>query len=237
MLRHLRIQNFKAWKDTGNIELAPITVFLGTNSSGKSSIAQFLMMLKQTVEHNEPNEVLFTGDQNSIVDVGTPPQMLYGHDTDQPLHFSYDWNLDMPYWLGVKIPFDDSPGNVPYFEVTRISMNNVIKIWPYYMTGSMDIWEICYNAFQREKQVFSLGMEKDTGRETYHMLFKTPDETAVDQMGDQADFPASPFKFYGFSDSPRYENTEYDTFTIVFLYVLFGAFARSYRQALYLARE
>ena len=50
MFKHLRIQNFKGWEDTGPIRMAPITLFFGANSSGKSSIGQFLMMLKQTVE-------------------------------------------------------------------------------------------------------------------------------------------------------------------------------------------
>ena len=48
MLKQLRIQNFKGWKDTGSIRMAPISLFFGANSSGKSSIGQFLMMLKQT---------------------------------------------------------------------------------------------------------------------------------------------------------------------------------------------
>ena len=47
MLKQLRIQNFKGWKDTGIIRLAPISLFFGANSSGKSSISQFLMMLKK----------------------------------------------------------------------------------------------------------------------------------------------------------------------------------------------
>ncbi len=50
MLNRLRIQNFKGWKDTGTIGMSPITLFFGANSSGKSSIGQFLMMLKQTIE-------------------------------------------------------------------------------------------------------------------------------------------------------------------------------------------
>jgi len=36
MLKRIRIKNFKAWKDTGEVRLAPITVFFGTNSSGKT---------------------------------------------------------------------------------------------------------------------------------------------------------------------------------------------------------
>ncbi len=39
MLTKLRIRNFKARRDTGEIPLAPLTVFFGTNSSGKSSLA------------------------------------------------------------------------------------------------------------------------------------------------------------------------------------------------------
>ena len=48
MLTHLQLKNFKGWKDTTPIRMAPLTVFFGTNSSGKSSIEQFLLMLKQT---------------------------------------------------------------------------------------------------------------------------------------------------------------------------------------------
>jgi AAA15 family ATPase/GTPase len=54
MLKRLSIKNFKGWKDTGAIRMAPISLFFGANSSGKSSIGQFLMMLKQTVESPEP---------------------------------------------------------------------------------------------------------------------------------------------------------------------------------------
>ena len=53
MLRKLRIKNFKGWKDTGMIDLAPVTVLFGSNSSGKSSIGQFLVMLKQTVRQKD----------------------------------------------------------------------------------------------------------------------------------------------------------------------------------------
>jgi predicted ATPase len=50
MFTKLYLRNFKAWKDTGDIDLKPITVLLGTNSSGKSSLLQSLLLLKQTVQ-------------------------------------------------------------------------------------------------------------------------------------------------------------------------------------------
>ena len=48
MFTRLHLTNFKAWRDTGDIRLAPVTMLLGTNSSGKSSLIQSLLLLKQT---------------------------------------------------------------------------------------------------------------------------------------------------------------------------------------------
>ena len=50
MLTSWRIKNFKAWHDSGAIKLAPLTVFFGENSVGKSSLGQLLLALKQSAE-------------------------------------------------------------------------------------------------------------------------------------------------------------------------------------------
>ncbi len=55
MIKTLRLYNFKAFRDTGNIELKPITVLAGPNSGGKSSILQSLLLLKQTLEMKSPD--------------------------------------------------------------------------------------------------------------------------------------------------------------------------------------
>lgn len=48
MFTRLTLNNFKTWRETGDIDLAPVTVLLGTNSSGKSTLLQSLLLLKQT---------------------------------------------------------------------------------------------------------------------------------------------------------------------------------------------
>jgi predicted ATPase len=48
-LKKLSIENFKAFK-TCTLELAPLTILIGENSSGKSSLLQALLLLKQTLE-------------------------------------------------------------------------------------------------------------------------------------------------------------------------------------------
>ena len=49
MIAHLHLQDLKAWRDSGAVQLAPVTMLLGSNSSGKSTLLQSLLLLKQTV--------------------------------------------------------------------------------------------------------------------------------------------------------------------------------------------
>ena len=65
MLEKLHIQNFKFWQETGDIAFDSLTGFFGTNSSGKSSILQFLLMLKQTVESSDRSQIVDAGDDKS----------------------------------------------------------------------------------------------------------------------------------------------------------------------------
>ena len=47
MIEHIRLKRFKGFKDSGPITIKPLTLLCGTNSSGKSTIIQSLLLLKQ----------------------------------------------------------------------------------------------------------------------------------------------------------------------------------------------
>ena len=47
MLNRLKIENFKAWREV-DLAFGKVTGLFGTNSAGKSSLLQFLLLLKQT---------------------------------------------------------------------------------------------------------------------------------------------------------------------------------------------
>ena len=96
MLRTLRVQNFKAWRDTGAIELAPLTILFGSNSSGKSSINHFLMMLRQTMRSPDRNSVFDFGDVNAAVRLGSFRDVIFGHDLERELSFITEWQLPSP---------------------------------------------------------------------------------------------------------------------------------------------
>jgi hypothetical protein len=71
MLTQLHIQNFKAWKDTKPIRMAPLTVIFGANSSGKSSLGHLLLALKQTAALADRKRSLHLGDAASLIDLGS----------------------------------------------------------------------------------------------------------------------------------------------------------------------
>lgn len=102
MLTHLRIQNFKAWRDTGPVRLAPLTVIFGANSTGKSSLGHLLLALQQTARSTDRKRALHLGDPGSLIDLGTFAGCLHGHDLTKPLAFELGWRL--PKALEVRDP-------------------------------------------------------------------------------------------------------------------------------------
>lgn len=93
MLTRLLLRNFKGWESTGPIRLAPITVFFGSNSSGKTSLLQSILLLKQTAESLDRTRVLHPGDERTLVDLGTIPDLLFDHATDRRLGIELGWRL------------------------------------------------------------------------------------------------------------------------------------------------
>jgi AAA15 family ATPase/GTPase len=58
MLKSIQLENFKAFGQRTIIPLAPITLIIGQNSSGKSSILQSLNLLMQTRESRDADALL-----------------------------------------------------------------------------------------------------------------------------------------------------------------------------------
>jgi predicted ATPase len=90
MLKNLKLENFKTWQSL-DIEFAPITGLFGTNSSGKSSILQFLLMLKQTREENDRNVALSMNGR--FVELGAYESLVHDHNVDHKLKWNVELNL------------------------------------------------------------------------------------------------------------------------------------------------
>lgn len=93
MISTMFASNFKSWKDTGEIRLAPITGLFGSNSSGKTSLLQLLLMLKQTTESSDRSQVLHMGDERSLVELGVFRDIIANHAPDATLKCGLHWTL------------------------------------------------------------------------------------------------------------------------------------------------
>lgn len=120
MLKSIHIKNFKAWKDTGEVRLAPLTVIFGANSAGKSSIGHLIQALKQTSESTDRFRSLHLGDQNSAIDLGTFEDCIHKHDLSASLEFALRWELNK----GLTV--DDKTQNLKVSK-NELYLRSVIK--------------------------------------------------------------------------------------------------------------
>ena len=94
MITELSAHNFKSWQDTGKLQFAPLTGFFGANNSGKTSILQLLLLLKQTVMEENLNFPLnFRVPNNSLVNLGDFDTVIHRHDPVLKLGISVSWKL------------------------------------------------------------------------------------------------------------------------------------------------
>lgn len=93
MLREYQLTNFKAFSNPQTIPIRPITLIYGANSSGKSSIIQSLLMLKQTLEQAEDTATVLL-PQGSLVDLGNYLEFIHRHESERLFSFQTAFDID-----------------------------------------------------------------------------------------------------------------------------------------------
>lgn len=203
MIHSLCIQNFKGWKNTGTIELAPLTVFFGSNSSGKSSIGQFLMLLKQSIELSDRKSVLYPGNENTAVDLGLPSDMVYKQDLSQNIMFSYNWDLER------KLLISDALHQQSYM-CDSIRFDGSVRVVDS-ASQALEVNSCTYQLYLGKQFQMSVSLEhsKTTGIKRGYKLSAQGYEL-VRSSGRPWDVTA-PIRFYGFPDEAvaYYQNTNF----------------------------
>jgi len=92
MLKQIILKNFKSWQHL-DIQLGRVTALFGTNSSGKSSFLQFLLMLKQTKNATDRGLVLDFGGSNHLVNLGSYRDVIHMHEESETLEWCIAWDL------------------------------------------------------------------------------------------------------------------------------------------------
>lgn len=99
-MKSIRIRNLRCLKDTGDVELKPITMLVGANSSGKSTFLRTFPLFKQGTTVNKQGPILWYGPE---VDFGSYNEALC--KGSKGMAFSFNWDrleLETYYKLSIK---------------------------------------------------------------------------------------------------------------------------------------
>ncbi|MEZ9057983.1 AAA family ATPase [Vibrio pelagius] len=94
MLNALRVRNFRSFSNSEQnayINIKPLTVLVGKNSSGKSSLLRTFPLLRQSVETETTGPILWYG---SYVDFGAFSEVKNNDLDDDQIHFDFNLTLN-----------------------------------------------------------------------------------------------------------------------------------------------
>ena len=200
MLRRMHLKNFKSWEDTEDVDLRPITGIFGTNSSGKTSLIQALLLLKQTVDSRDRGNVFHFGDDiSTLVNLGDFESIVHNHDTNRTLKISIDWKSQSPVMV-IDIEKNQIvvQGSDMGFEVMVQEIANKSRKF-------LAIEEMAYHVDNGQ-----FGMRRRRPGKAYELFAEGVMFEFTRRRGRPSGY-LSPVKYYGFPDSlkARYTNAEF----------------------------
>ena len=125
MIRSIELNNFKAFKKSGRVDLKKINILVGPNSSGKSSFIKALLMLKNSIDSNE--ESVLGLDK----EIGTYRSIVFNNDITNRVGFYIDFENQSTFtredfrsialrMIMFKITHRDTQDVVDHFDVEGI---------------------------------------------------------------------------------------------------------------------
>jgi hypothetical protein len=197
MLTHLHIDNFKSWR-VADVAFAPLTAFFGANSSGKSSLIQFLLLLKQTKDSVDRAIALDFGGADSHVDLGSFSDAVHGHDEQAAIGWEFRWSL--PDELRIADP--SGKRSDVLFRGRDISVSSRVRLRNKIASGDFLGYKFSGGRFQLSREGDKAGYQLDAT--------STEDFRFIRTLGRAWDLPG-PTKSYAFPDQARtyFQNSQF----------------------------
>jgi predicted ATPase len=89
------LENFRVFEKKQWFDLAPITVFTGTNNSGKSSVNKALILLKENLYRKTMPFDEFTVGDDSINNLGSVKHFINNHKKDISFYFGFSFKKNV----------------------------------------------------------------------------------------------------------------------------------------------
>lgn len=133
-MESFRLFNIKSFEDTGEIDIKPITVFVGKNSSGKSSLVRFPVVLAQTFMEDTISPIIFNGKQ---VDYGNFEDVVHGHEGKE-----VGFKMNLPntiFGRGLMIPGNGTSVKSFVFNTLEPKLSASVEVIVQKTNGKIDL--------------------------------------------------------------------------------------------------
>lgn len=97
MITNLKIQNFKSLKDI-NLELKNLNLLTGLNGSGKSSLIQVLLLLRQSKNTLNEGILSLQKEEKELFDAGVAQDVYYSQSKDNKISFHLTFSNNIFKW-------------------------------------------------------------------------------------------------------------------------------------------
>ena len=94
-LTSIELENFKSFGKRIIVPIKPITLLYGPNSSGKSSIIQPLLAMKQTLDDRTIKGDILQTVRGTLVDLGEYENFVFSHQRDNNFKFRLNFQMDL----------------------------------------------------------------------------------------------------------------------------------------------
>ncbi|MGE3345445.1 MAG: DUF3696 domain-containing protein [Vicinamibacterales bacterium] len=173
-------------------------MLFGTNSAGKTSIPQLLLMMKQTAASPDRQRALQLGDSRSLVDLGVYDDIAYQHDVNRSLKIELDWTAPEPLRVQDSVSGELFSGDRFGFNVEILGDRRhqpMVQAFRYTLTGDDD-------------SSLAIGMQRIEGGKKFEL--NSERYKLVRHPGRAWPLP-EPLRFYGFPDevTAYYQNTAF----------------------------
>ena len=154
-MESLQIRNVRSLIDTGPIRLAPVTLLVGQNSSGKSTFVRFLPLLKQSAEARTREPFLWLG---RLVDFGSAQEARSRFSTSRELGITVEQKVSSPLLDGRRRNWGTSGFQQSGHELVRLSID-------YCFSEKENILDSFKYTFEYRKQNIKVSID-DSGKIT-----------------------------------------------------------------------
>ncbi len=141
ILQGIRLKNIRSLADTGMIRLRPITLLLGQNSSGKSTVLRSLPLISQSVKTRANAPVLWFGD---YVDFGSVHEVRSNFARDESVGIELDFGSTM---ILSRHAYDPRAKSIPLMLAIELhEIEDRTRLKSFSITADKDVLKSTFDA-------------------------------------------------------------------------------------------